>query len=514
MGAKFKPSKHQQDIYKEIRIGTGNLLIGAVAGSGKTTTIVEALKLIPVHKKVIFLAFNKSIVEELIKRVPSRVKVSTLHSFGMRQCISYYGATFVNEIKSFKFIKPIIDREEKKLRELKGNSKEDNDWYLNFRKKRGSYMFIMLRLLDLFRMNLYINLEDIRKVNNHYNLGASDDVIKWTGEAIGKMRRYNKSNYDKRFHIDFTDMIYLPATNLKIPVDQYDYIFVDECQDLNRAQQDLLFRMRHKKTRVISVGDQYQSIYGFAGSDVESYNRLADYPNTKQLPLSVCYRCATSIIEKAQTIYDHIQPFEKAIEGEVRYDGFVDEIDGEDFVLCRNTAPLVSLYFELIRQGKKVFIKGRDIGENLLRELDGYGHLSTEDTKDALEENLDKLMQSLKDKGISRPQFHDTYIQAKEKFLVLQVFMNQYKTTNDVVDAIKKLFRDEGSGIVLSTIHKSKGLEARRVFVIREDLLPSQFAVKDWQKAQEKNLEYVMITRAQEELIYIPTYHWTNDDKN
>ena len=62
MGA-FIPSKYQRAVYIYIEKGKGNAVIDAVAGSGKSTTIVNALKLIPKNKRVLFLAFNKAIVK-------------------------------------------------------------------------------------------------------------------------------------------------------------------------------------------------------------------------------------------------------------------------------------------------------------------------------------------------------------------------------------------------------------------------------------------------------------------
>ena len=80
----FKPSKFQQKIYDFITNGSGNAVVSAVAGSGKTTTLLNALKLIPTNKRVLFLAFNKSIAKELQERVPNtpNIHVKTVHGFG------------------------------------------------------------------------------------------------------------------------------------------------------------------------------------------------------------------------------------------------------------------------------------------------------------------------------------------------------------------------------------------------------------------------------------------------
>ena len=71
-GKEFIPSKYQQEIFDNILHGTSNMVINAVAGSGKSTTIVNALKLIPDSMNVLFIAFNKDIVETLKEKVRER----------------------------------------------------------------------------------------------------------------------------------------------------------------------------------------------------------------------------------------------------------------------------------------------------------------------------------------------------------------------------------------------------------------------------------------------------------
>ena len=85
------------------------------------------------------------------------------------------------------------------------------------------------------------------------------------------------------------------------------------------------------------------------------------------------------------------------------------------------------------------------------------------------------------------------------------------RLANSIADLkvkIKTIFTDEIEGICLSTVHKIKGLEANRVFIVRPDLLPLP-NVRSWQAIQEKNLEYVAITRAKLELIY--DRKWTDE---
>jgi superfamily I DNA/RNA helicase len=80
-----------------------------------------------------------------------------------------------------------------------------------------------------------------------------------------------------------------------------------------------------------------------------------------------------------------------------------------------------------------------------------------------------------------------------------------------MVRKINVIFTDKLEGIILSTIHKSKGLEADRVFIARPDKLPLKVK-KAWQAKQEKNLEYVAITRAKNELIY--DHEWSDEQED
>ena len=75
------------------------------------------------------------------------------------------------------------------------------------------------------------------------------------------------------------------------------------------------------------------------------------------------------------------------------------------------------------------------------------------------------------------------------------IFLAQLSNSiEDLIEKINMIFSNEITGIVLSTIHKAKGLEADRVFIVRPDLIPSPNNIKAWQAKQEKNLEYVAIT--------------------
>jgi hypothetical protein len=91
-----------------------------------------------------------------------------------------------------------------------------------------------------------------------------------------------------------------------------------------------------------------------------------------------------------------------------------------------------------------------------------------------------------------------------EKIQAIEVLSEGINNPHDVIIKIKELFsNDKKSGICLSNMHKSKGLESERVFIIHQELIPSKYAKLPWQMEQERNLEYVAYTRAKTTLGFV-----------
>ena len=154
--SKFTPSKYQQAIYDFVEKGKGNLIVNAVAGSGKTTTIVNALKLIPETKTVCFLAFNKSIVSELKTRVSSKVNVQTLHSLGWSAMIKNLTRPILNNSKVDGIINVMSKSWEFETNQF--NKQNGESIAIDYEYKQR-----VKKLVDLIRINL-IDKGDINKL--------------------------------------------------------------------------------------------------------------------------------------------------------------------------------------------------------------------------------------------------------------------------------------------------------------------------------------------------------------
>jgi len=440
----YEPSNFQLDIWNEIDTGTENLLLRAVAGSGKTTVIVEGAKLISSKEPTAFAAFNKAIVEDLTGKLPSHVNTKTMHSFGMT-AVRTKGNIKLDNFKYNKIIKTKLD-----------------EWDETY-----EYGQCVKRLVELARQNLLFDKDTLWQEGDRHDVPYTDGM-----EAVRALECLEIGDMMSRTTIDFTDMIYLPVKyQKKYAVKKYKYIFVDEVQDLNRAQQELLKLMLHEEGRIIAVGDPNQAIYGFAGADARSFERMKEMFNCKMMPLSVNYRCGKKSVEMVEHIVPHYEVNPNAIEGEVVYSCDSDEVQYGDMILCRITMPLVSLCFKYLAQERKAFVKGRDIGAGLIKLIEQSKTTKINVLQVFLETELNDKFSMLRrknpdlfDKEIRRMS---TYVFLEEKIKVIELIIEKSNPENCdyLMDIIETIFKDKSPGIMLSTIHRVKGLEADNVYI-------------------------------------------------
>jgi superfamily I DNA/RNA helicase len=493
--SKITPSKNQQAIFGWVEHGEGSGIVDAVAGSGKTWTIVHACEFIPKDKKVLFLAFNKSIAVELGKKVPEHVEAKTLNALGHRAWYDHVGRVVVNDRKTNDICKDILYGHEKRLtaeiKKLVGLAKAFGIAPEISRGGRNPYKGLMG---NSFRD--YMNLVE------HFDI----DVKITDEDALVELTKLvlKKSAEDFKV-IDYDDQLWLPVIT-DLNVQTYDWVIVDEAQDLSPVQRKLLHMSLKPEGRLLAVGDPYQAIYGFRGAASDSMDLLQSEFSCHRMPLSITYRCPKSVVRKAQEIVPHIEAADTAKEGLVE-DISIDDYRYEvgDMVICRNAAPLVTLAYELLAKRIPVMMMGRDIGEGLVKlidkmkpkGIDGPNGLLTKLEQWAAKE----IAKAIKADRESRVQS----IEDKHESILAFLKGCKAQTVPKLKQEINDLFnpKEGGKKVVLSTIHKAKGLEGERVFVYRPELMPSKYANLEWQMQQEFNLMYVAYTRALSELYLV-----------
>lgn len=490
MNTAFTPSKFQKEIFETFKTSSQNLVISAVAGSGKTTTILKLLEHIPPGKKTIFLAFNKSIAEELAKRVPKGkgIEAINFHALGAR--------FLMREYKGQASIVP------SKLYGIAKKALPSVHTYVEA-KKVDLYLYNLTKIINLYRLGLFDSPDDISKIIEAHGFPQIGNELADSKTLLLAYREYNKTwrTQSKKFMVDFADMLYLPVKRRYLKND-YDYVFVDEVQDLNAVQQEFVSGLLKSTGKFVAVGDKHQSIYGFMGADSEAYEKVLQRPNTIELPLSYSYRCGKKIAEIANTIYPVIESPDDMAEGEVIEKKDFAGIQGKDFVLCRNVKPLVELYFSFIDKETPSYVKGKEIGDEIIGLIKVHKKETKADLLESLAYSLKQIETRLKARGVKEKSipYNRAYSVLNEKIEIIQIISKKYESVEEIISCVERIFKDIGEGVMLSTIHKAKGLEADNVWFYKPSLIPSPYAEKPWQIQQEKNLLYVAYTRAKKTL--------------
>lgn len=473
-----KWSPYQKAIFEHVADPhAGNAIVTAVAGSGKTTTIVEALKL--ARGQSIFLAFNRTIAQELKER---GVNARTFHSltFGV-----------VRE-------KGQSQPEPSKLRQLCYENMEREDFYI--------YATFACKLVGLAKqLGVGCLIEDTEMVwiaiCEHHDIEPDSELADF-GQALAYARQLlDWSNNDHR--VDFDDMLYL-AVKDNIALPKFDVVFVDEAQDTNPIQRAVLRKIMRPTTRLVAVGDPAQAIYGFRGADSDAMDQLAQEFNCKALPLSITYRCPTSVVKYVQQWVSHIEAAEGAPEGEVKKidDWSIDMFRPGDLVLCRKTGPLMRLVFKFLRAQVPVTVLGRDIGQGLKTLIKKMNAKDIDLLAERLEAYRDReVAKAMKKMDEARVEsIHD---KVDTILFLIGGLKEDCRTLAYLEGGIDMLFQDKAGAVQFATIHKSKGLEADRVWWLGRSECPAQWARQEWQRKQEVNLCYVAGTRAKKELYLI-----------
>lgn len=527
--SKFIPSEYQKKIFNFILKGKGNAVVSAVAGSGKTTTLLKALEIVPKDKNVLFLAFNKSIADELKTRVPqtNNITVKTVHGFGYGILSRYFGSEIDNG-KYRKLFYDIVDYfKTKKLSTIEKYNFTDEQ-LINAKemlqlidvKDVKPFLTDVLALVNLGRLHLidmavmFNGVNDLKNIADKHTIDHTDNQcdVAWYLISIG---------ITHTDIIDYTDMIYLPIWN-ELKSETYDMVFVDECQDLSSCQRLLMKKaMNPKNGRFIAVGDPGQAIYAFAGADDLSYKKLCEIENTIELPLSITYRCATQIVNMVHHLNPYIKAIPKNNKGVIDREASYLHVKDGDMVVCRQMFPVVSLCIKFLKQNKKSYIIGSDIGMSLISMINNADNKIDFTMSKVLAKLLDdkeklivKLMETEKYSRVDAIECN-TVVILTEKIDVIAALSEGIEDPNVVIEKIKKIFSNsQKSGICLSTIHKAKGLEADRVFVLHPELMPSRYAKLDWELKQEDNLKYVAYTRAKTHLGFITDFDAFKHKKN
>jgi superfamily I DNA/RNA helicase len=483
----YKADRYQEAVIDQVG-SRRNLVVNAVAGSGKSSTLEAMAARFETtcagDDVGQIIAFSKGIATAMTERLTKagirRVVASTTHSLAFSAVRRAFGNNVKVESDKGRWIVADLVGQDFKQRTLR---------------------MTVERLVDLCKVTLTEpTKENLDALVDHYGIEMEDLTEVEAGAAYDYVPLALDRAANMTSIIDFNDMVWFVA-RWKLPLPKVEVLMVDECQDLNAVQRHIVLAGRAAQT--VCVGDIRQAIFGFAGADVESMRRLEADLQAMPMPMSVCYRCPTSHLDLARQIVPQIEARPDAPKGEVSeasLDAALRTMKDGDLVMCRVNAPLAEIAMALIRSGRKASIKGRDLGKSILALCDrwmrgtdlGEGFKRLNNWQ---EREITKLTKAGKEKQIDA---------ITDRVATLVALSDGCHTVEELRRRVERIFHENPSeGVVCSSVHRAKGLEAERTYIYRPELLPWPKARMAWEVEQEMNLKYVALTRAKQSMTFV-----------
>lgn len=473
-------SKYQTAIFDDIRERAGSLNVNAVAGSGKTTTLIECAHQHPLGTGKV-LAFNRIIAQELARRLPERFDAQTFNAAGFREIRQRVRDVRVDGRKLF-----FIMRDDDRFAHTQGTDKYE------LRQSLRS-------LVDLMKANAFgiggdFDHDMLATLVDNKELDTTPLTL---NDFIDTATDLFEASVQELSLIDFSDQLYLPIYR-DWRFDQWPVVFADEAQDLSPIQHLMLLRMTDT---IVAFGDPHQAIYAFRGADTNSMNNLAVASGAPELPLSLSYRCPKDIVREAQRYVPHIEAFSENPSGNVNHhtisglEQLMTEasLDSRHLVLCRNNKPLMRLALAMLR-ARRPFNILNDFPEKLKHFVKSF----EADTMQKLRVRLEAWHEEQREVYANRT---GRLAAVADKYESIKFFVEECDDIGGILSALEEMSRNE-TGPRLSTIHKAKGTEAQHVYILAPELMPSRFARSKEALQQEDNLAYVAVTRSLDALSY------------
>ena len=484
----FDPSDEQRRVLGFIEQGRGDGLIEAVAGSGKTEVLLGCARAIPEGDRCVICAYNRSVRAEIAEKVEeTTADVRTLHSLGgmfFEPAGDVSSGDGVQDDKMWGIISSLA---------REAGAEED-----------ASDIKSLKKICSLIKQSCIDsrNEEAIQEVVEHYDEGWEE----WYQAVIEKAIDRSIETAREDGLVDYDDLLYLPL-QLGMVKEKYDWVLVDEAQDLNEAQQRLTMKVCRSGGRRIYVGDRHQAIYGFQGADPKSIDHIQERTSATKLSLNTSFRCPRSHVEKAQEFVPQIRPAEKAVEGTLQglpVESLPSQVKPGDLVLSRTNKALVKWCIKVGLQGTPAFIRGKDLAQDIKgtveRFLERHSESSGQGPIEFLRANIDRFASEAGEIAKAEKSIDPEKLGDRIEIIAVILENCRPSSTSALEREIENLFSEGENKVEFSTIHKAKGDENDCVFVINPWHTPPQ-VTKDWEKDQEDNLKYVMLTRSKATLI-------------
>jgi F-box protein, helicase, 18 len=494
---------HLTQEQETILASSGNIRINAVAGSGKTTVLVEYAKRRPRASRILYLAFNRSVrlhaQERFAREGMPNVDVQTAHSLAFRHIVQRQGYAVAKGYKVHDIVR-ILD--------LKPSAHDLHAPYIianHILKFAALFCNVpAARVQDVDYCALITDEKAAGAVKHHYNAIESG-----TRQLLAKMDRKE---------IETTHDFYLKKYQLSRPRLLYDTILFDEGQDASPVMLDVFLSQSAGK---VIVGDIHQQIYGWR----HAVNALAaaDFP---QYALSTSFRFTTHIARLAmeclswKRLLGDTQPVVIHGRGECQKIRSRATIARSNLALLKKAIDAVSND----RSVKKIYFEG-----NINSYTYAAAGASIYDVLNLYLEQQHRIRDPLIQTMKNFEQLKE-YTDASEDLELGMLIDIVEEYGRDIPALLKKITgmhvndddRDKAD-MIFSTLHRCKGMEYDRVTLADDFITPDRIKqllerekeqpVDREKLSEEINLAYVAVTRSKQYLDF-PEAMFPGEDKS
>ena len=514
-----KPSKEQQDIFNAVMNGC-HKIIKALAGTGKTTCLVQVVRILNENKiaSILCIAFAKRDKLVLEERLGTTAKVLTNNGAGHAILASYFNRYTLDNGIGYKTLNKMF----------KDDGLVDEDGKISI---KGNIIQAILQLVEKARGTLELSASGKKEPTSaDYDTlcGRFDIEIEASQKDLAfqyaslLFRKLAGLEFARVNGVDYAGQMFLPVYHNIHPNKKYKYILVDETQDQSYTNRKMVEMYLEVGGRIIAVGDDNQAIYGWRGADSEAINLMKGLMETvggeiEEFPLAVCRRCSKSVTRIAKLLVPEIECLDDAPEGQVDYirsdEAFFADLrtNRKGLVLCRMNAPLISTCLKMLSEGIPSRMAKSDILTDLIRLIEQFSEYDDNcSVPDVLEAALVWLMDS-REKYAKRADGAKKIATAEDKVNCLNALAEGVKIQNagDLKKKLNSMFPEDGVNntpekmLVFSTVHGAKGGEANTVYLYSPEKDKSCIWDADWSGPVDRNNTlYVGVTRAENRLVF------------
>ena len=511
-------------------------LVDASAGTGKTLTLKHRVLYLLSQgippERIVAITYLNDAADEMKTRIADEadvnqndLNISTIHSFARKICMEYCSEDGT-DISLGESRKNLIDNyvsgglnnrsaENAKYPEIYKNflasfqafqrkdaEKNYIDGIKGYYETRNQFIENKFREFIKNARTFGLSSEEVRN-----QLDRTNTVAYKFGEAGSYLlEAYERVIESESTPTDFVDMITTATeiieANPEDFKDRYDHVLVDEYQDISKSTLQFIDALVGvgDSTQLFCVGDDWQSIMGFAGSDVTYFTEFEDrYDDVSYTSLNINYRCPPTIVKAGVELISHsqVQQNNKSVRANKSQKAPRDEEPMQLHLL-------EGLY------DNRVHVYTADLIEEALDNGHGFEDIMVLSRNDENSKYMESLREELKDRQIphTRVDYTNDYIPHSQKESLDNEIEFTEKGQASFVNS-----EDEPPLVTLQSVHSSKGTEAPVVIFlhavgntpegipIEEQVDPLTQPAKDITAEhvpEERRLFYVGLTRAEE----------------